>query len=140
MKNSRVSSESLLKEKGIEHLASRYHRYYTFTLAIVHCCRLELVFPPCAAVHTTCSHSRSKYTYEKMFRWRNIFVVEQYSRNKFSDNEYHLKIFPLRKKDNDAISYTWQPRFQRSYPYPVSALEIYTTCYTSMHIQHLCSN
>ena len=87
-------------ERKWQRAASRHHRYYTFTLAIVHCCRLELTFPPCAAVHTACSRSRSKYPYEKIFQWRKIFLVEQYSSKNFSDNEYHLKISPLRNKIN----------------------------------------
>ena len=87
-------------ERNGQQVASWYHRYYTFTLAIVHCCRLELPFPPCTTVHTMCSHSRSKYLPEKMFRWRNIFVVEQYSSNTFLDNECHPKIFPLQKTAN----------------------------------------
>ena len=35
--------------------------------------------------------------YEKIFRWRKIYIVEQYSSNKFLD-ECGSKIFPLRKK------------------------------------------
>ena len=42
--------------------------------------------------------SRSKYPNEKMFRWRNIFVVKYYSSNKFSSNECRPKIFPRPKK------------------------------------------
>ena len=94
---------AFIERKG-QRAASLYHRYYTFTLATVHCCRLELAFPPCTAVHTTCWCFRSKYSYEKMLRWRKTLVVEQYLSNTFPDNECRPKIYPLRKKANYGIT------------------------------------
>ena len=101
---------AFIERKG-QRAASWYHRYYTFTLAIVHCCRLELAFPPRTAVHATYSHSHFKYPYEKMFRWIETFVVEQYTSNEFSD-EWCLRIFPLGKRlitiyDSITLSPPW---------------------------------
>ena len=81
----------ILKEKGSERL------HGTFTLAVVHCCRHELASPLCAAVHTMCLSSRSKYPYEEMFRLRKKFVEEQYSSNTFS-NSVVRKYFHYEKR------------------------------------------
>ena len=51
------------------------------------------------AVCTTCSRSCSKYRMRKCFNGE-IFVVEQYSSTKLSNNECRPKIFSLRKKAN----------------------------------------
>ena len=72
-------SACLLKEIECEQLHGTIDTYYTFTLANVHCCRLELAYPPHTSVHTTCSRSRSKYPYwenasmEKFFGIGTIF-------------------------------------------------------------------
>ena len=69
-------------ERKEQRAASRYHRYYTFTLAIVHCCRLELAFPPRTAVHTprvraTVLNIRMRKCFdgENVSQWNNIRVT-----------------------------------------------------------------
>ena len=44
--DARAGTQCAFIERKEQRAASRCHRCYTFTLAIVHCCRLELAFPP----------------------------------------------------------------------------------------------
>ena len=90
----------LLKEKGSERLhgtidiISSHLQLFTAADLSLPSHRVPL-FTPCG-----CSPSCSKYPNEKMLRWRKTFEVEQYSSNKYSDDECRPKIFPIRKKAN----------------------------------------
>ena len=105
LKNSgtRAGAYCVFIERKRQRAASRYHRYYTFTLAVFTAADLSSpshrvpLFTP--RVHAPVLNIRI----EKMFRWRKTFVVEQYSRNKFLDNECRPKTSPRRKKANYGI-------------------------------------